>query len=334
MGKLHSVISTQFTWYILMLFYQKNRCCWPVCLIHYNYSKYYLYLGAYCMVTMLLYYFFYNIIRQIKRLIFLIYKTVIMINKRLASAALLLTLIFCSFVLPGKRNLNIVFIGDSITHGARLKDFTTQAPPVFATAYLQQQKQFDNVQFSNQGVSGHTTVDFLPATNKAYPKVIAAANTFYSDKNATLVFSVMLGTNDSAISGPNGAPVSPENYGANLKTIADSLLARYPECKIIINHPVWYSPNTNNHSVYLQEGLTRLQTYFAEIQALVKEYRSTNPDHVFMGDKNGFDYFRKNYLTDLGAEAGGHGTFYLHPNEKGAVALGNLWGKAIAKALK
>lgn len=257
-----------------------------------------------------------------------------MLNKKLTTVFFLLTILLCSFASPQKLNLNIVYIGDSITHGARLRDYTIEAPPVFTTGYLQKQPGFGNIQFSNQGVSGYTTVDFLPATNKAYPKVIAVANNFYNDKDATLLFSIMLGTNDSAISGPNGAPVSPENYKANLKTIADSLLARYPACKIIINHPIWYSTNTaNGHSTYLQEGLNRLQKYFPQIDALVRYYKISNPNHVFLGDKKGFKYFRKNYLTDLGDEKGPHGTFYLHPNEKGAIALGSIWGKAIAKAL-
>jgi lysophospholipase L1-like esterase len=258
-----------------------------------------------------------------------------MINKKIAATCLLLVITLCSFVQTGKQNLNIVFIGDSITHGARLKDFTTQAPPVFAAAYLQKEPSFDKVQFSNQGVSGFTTVDFLPATNKAYQKVIAAANTFYADKTATLVFSIMLGTNDSAIHGPNGAPVAPDNYRANIKTITDSLLARYPNCKVVINDPIFYTTNTDNgHSSYLQEGLTRLQSYFPEIKALVKEYKNSNPNHVFLGDRKGFKYFKKNYLTDIGDEKGPKGTFYLHPNEKGAVALGDLWAKAIEKVLK
>lgn len=145
----------------------------------------------------------------------------------------------------------------------------------------------------------------------------------------------MLGTNDSAISGPNGAPVSPDEYRANLKTIADSLFARYPDCRIVINHPIWYSENTaNGHSTYMHEGLTRLQSYFDEIDVLIKNYKSSRPNHVFLGDTKAFKYFEKHYQTDLCEETGPHGKFYLHPNEKGAVELGNYWGKAIAKALK
>jgi lysophospholipase L1-like esterase len=243
----------------------------------------------------------------------------------------------CSaFTIRQQRNLNIVFIGDSITHGARLKDPANQAPPNHVAELLKQQSGFGNIQFSNQGVSGATTVDFLPSYGdaKLFKKITAAANTFYADKQATLVFNIMLGTNDSAINGPHGSPISPDVYRANLKTIADSLLATYPGCKIVFNHPLWYSPNTHNHSTYLQEGLTRLQTYFPEIDALVKAYKTSHRGQVFLGDKDGFKYFEKNHLTDLDPETGGDGTFYLHPNEKGAVALGNLWAKAIIKALK
>ena len=84
----------------------------------------------------------------------------------------------------------------------------------------------------------------------------------------------------------------------------------------------------------MQEGLDRLQTYFPEIDKLVKQYGKTNKGHVFVGDKKAFDYFKANYLTDLGAEVGGDGTFYLHPNEKGAVALGDFWGEAIGKIIQ
>ena len=89
-----------------------------------------------------------------------------MTTKKLSSALLLLFIILCSFGTQDKINLNIVFIGDSITHGARLKDFTTQAPPVFATGFLQKKPGFGNIQFSNQGVSGFTTVDFYPPPKK------------------------------------------------------------------------------------------------------------------------------------------------------------------------
>ncbi|MDP4291370.1 MAG: lipolytic protein G-D-S-L family, partial [Bacteroidota bacterium] len=121
---------------------------------------------------------------------------------------------------------------------------------------------------------------------------------------------------------------------ANLKTIADSLLTAYPGCKIVINYPIWYSPNTYNTSKYLQEGLDRLQSYFPQIDALVAGYAVTHKGRVFTGDKKAFNYFRKNYLNQLIPENGQQGTFYLHPNRKGAAALGVFWGKAISKVVK
>lgn len=52
-----------------------------------------------------------------------------------------------------------------------------------------------------------------------------------------------------------------------------------------------------------------------------------------MGDTDGFDYFKAHYKSELFPEKGNAGTFYLHPNRKGASALGELWGKAVLKAI-
>ncbi|MBB3054754.1 SGNH/GDSL hydrolase family protein [Mucilaginibacter gotjawali] len=232
-----------------------------------------------------------------------------------------------------KQNLNIVFIGNSITHGANLDDPLDDAPPVIATAYLRKQANIRTVNYSNQGYSGFTTVDFLPSTGTAFKKVEVAAAAF-EDKKAQLIFSIKLGTNDSAIQGPNGSPVAPGAYQQNLKTIADNLLKEFPGCIIIFQHPIWYSPNTYNGAKYLQEGLSRLQSYIPLIDQLVADYAKTQPKQVFVGDTDAFGYFKKNYLTDLTPEDGHQGTFYLHPNKKGAAALGTFWAKAILKVLK
>jgi lysophospholipase L1-like esterase len=233
-----------------------------------------------------------------------------------------------------KENLDIVFIGNSITHGATLKNPATEAPPVSTCVYLRGRPGIGKVQFSNQGVSGFTTVDFLPATGTAFEDVISAANGFAQDKGATLVFSIMLGTNDSAIKGPNGSPVSPDDYRLNLKAIIDMLLHDYPTCKIVVHNPIWYSPNTYNGAEYLQQGLTRLQSYFPEINTLLRYYTVSAPGQVFAGDRKAFRYFRKHHLDDYTPQKGHRGTFYLHPNKAGAVKLGIFWGKAIYKALE
>lgn len=251
--------------------------------------------------------------------------------KQLFPATLLLVIPFLSFYFVEKQNLNIVFIGDSITDGAYLGKRDEAAPPARAVAYLQQRSAIGKVNFFNQGISGYTTLDFLPPASAAFSRVIKSADDFYEDKQASLIFSIMLGTNDSAIEGTNGAPVSPQSYTNNMKTIIDSLLRRYPESKVILHYPLWYSPNTYNNSKYLAEGLQRLQSYFPEIKTLIKNYSINHPNHVFEGDQSGFNYFKENHLTDMRHETGKQGTFYLHPNQKGASELGHLWADAIAK---
>ena len=227
-----------------------------------------------------------------------------------------------------KHDLNIVFIGNSITHGAGLKDWKTEAPPNEVIAFLKKQPNVGRVDFANMGISGHTTVDFLPATATDFPKVEAAANAFVN-KNALLVFSVILGTNDSAVQGPNGAPVSKEGYKTNLKIIISQLINDFPGCKVIVQQPIWYSPNTHNRSAYMQEGLMRLQTYFPKIRDVVKSYRKSHPAQVFLGDTKAFNFFKANAEQYLQHENGQDGVFYLHPNKEGAVILGDYWAKAI-----
>ena len=254
------------------------------------------------------------------------------------TACLLLLALISAFTAIAKpadttrHDLNIVLIGNSITHGGGLPDWKTQAPPNETCAWLRQQKGVGKVDFTNQGRSGHTTVDFLPATAKDFPEVLAAASAF-SNKNAQLVFSIILGTNDSAVQGPNGAPVSKENYQANLQAIVDELFKNFPTCKVIIQQPTWYSPNTHNRATYMQEGLTRLQSYFPKIKAVVKSYTTTHPHQVFLGDTKAFDFFKKHAEQYLQHENGQDGIFYLHPNQEGAVILGDFWAKAIYKDL-
>jgi lysophospholipase L1-like esterase len=247
------------------------------------------------------------------------------INKLLYTTILLSIGIF-SYNFSTKKNIKVVFIGDSITQG----EDASMAPPAITAKYLKRELVPYNVQFSNQGVSGCTTVDFLPSTSTHFLNVVKAADKFYTDKNATLIFSIMLGTNDSAIEGPLGSPVSDSSYASNLKIIIDSLLSRYPLSKFVLHHPLWYSPNTHNRSSYLQEGLSRLQTYFAVLDNLVSEYAQLHPGQVFAGDTNGFSLFKNQHEALMLPENGQDGIFFLHPNQKGAEELAKLWSNAIA----
>ncbi len=228
-----------------------------------------------------------------------------------------------------KKSLNIVFIGDSITEGNG-----TAAPPVRAAAYLLRQLEVEKLDFSNQGHSGFTTVDFLPSQGETFKQVELAADSLLKINQGMMIFSIMLGTNDSAMDGPLGSPVSATAYRRNLMEITDRLLKDYPGCKIILHQPVWYSPNTYNRSRYLADGLKRLQSYFPVINALIESYGHTHPQQVFPGDKSAFDFFKKNYKDYMLPEKGQQGIFYLHPNDKGAGILGNFWGAAIYKVIQ
>ncbi len=143
------------------------------------------------------------------------------LNKQLILCCICITLTVSLF--SQSKNYFIVFIGNSITYGAGLKSPTTDAPPVHAMAWLKALNKYGDLNFTNQGVSGATTVDFLPATNKLFPRVIQGAELYKIQKDATLVFSMILGTNDSAISGPNGAPLTPEAYEKNIRIVIETL---------------------------------------------------------------------------------------------------------------
>jgi len=249
-----------------------------------------------------------------------------------AVAILLLLQLNTTKAQKAKQNYNIVFIGNSITHGSGLPDPETQAPPVIAVKKLREYKHLGKLQFSNVGKSGSTTLDWLPENKRLFITAEKAAGKYVNDEAATLLFSIVLGTNDSAIKGPHGAPVSPEDYHANLLKIANRLLEEYPKCKIIFQYPTWYSENTYNTSKYLKEGLERLQSYFPEIDAVVKSYEISHPNTVFSGNKKVFAYFKKHPAL-FQNEKGQQGIFNLHPNAEGAAQLGTFWAKAIHKAV-
>jgi lysophospholipase L1-like esterase len=239
-------------------------------------------------------------------------------------------------LVPGEATTgyNIVFVGDSITAGATIPDSTTQATPVRCVERLR--KHFHlTVQMSNQGHSGHTTVDWLPSNNPSsdFQLAIAAAGALQSNQPGQLIFSIMLGVNDSAERGPNGAPVSPADYSGNLHSIVDQLLVCCPDALVFVHYPTWYSTNTQNSSLYGSAGLARLKSYFPELNRLIADCAVAHPGRVFAGDKRAFDHFSKSYASELTAESGGQGTFYLHPNSAGAVVLGQFWADAIVAAL-
>lgn len=232
---------------------------------------------------------------------------------------------YCATVASAQKT-NIIFIGNSITQGVILDDPDKEAPPVQAVRWLEQQIP-GKIEFRNCGISGSTTVNFLPASNTFFTKVKAAADEL-SKEGGTLLFSIMLGTNDSK---NLKSHMQPEQYYTNMKAITDELLRLYPSCRIVLNRPIWYSPTT--HNTYLREGLDVLQTYFPELKKLAADYCSTFPGQVMVGDTIAFDHFKDNKPLFF-KEEDNSGTFYLHPNKAGAQKLGEFWGKAIKRMVQ
>ena len=229
---------------------------------------------------------------------------------------------------PNHNGYNIIYIGNSITYGALHADRSKTAPPVLATEYAT--KKLGNVhEFANCGRSGATTVDFLPALNRDFKRVEKAIATLKEKNDAKFVFSFMLGTNDSASTGPTGAPISNEDYKKNLLTIISRLREMCPEAIFVLQRPVWYSPNTYNNARYLVAGLNRVTDYVNILVELANE----NSD-IYLGDCDSYDIFRHEYQKYMFAEDGNAGTFYLHPNEEGAEKMSKNWGKAIVAAVK
>ena len=136
-----------------------------------------------------------------RKFVCIIIKTRIHVMKQLVLSLLCL---LAAVSLRAADDVNIVFIGNSITYGATLPDRATQAPPVHVGKAIAQQTG-RHVEVRNCGVSGATTTDFLPIADHYWPPVVKAADEL-SQLKGQLVFTIMLGTNDSAQDGCFGAP--------------------------------------------------------------------------------------------------------------------------------
>ena len=226
------------------------------------------------------------------------------------------------------RTCNLIFIGNSITEGALHANKKKTAPPVVAANLVGNMLSMD-VHYRNCGRSGATTVDFLPEQKRDFVRVEKAIEEIKALSYAPILFSIMLGTNDSANFGPNGSPVSNEDYKKNLMTMIGRIRELCPNAIFILQRPIWYSPNTHNASQYLVAGQKRMVAYTDVLIEIANE----NED-VYLGDRDAFDYFGAKHRKYMFAEDGKAGTFYLHPNEAGARKLARYWAQAIVKVVK
>ena len=80
-----------------------------------------------------------------------------------------------------KIDLDLVYIGNSITQGVQLEKSEIESPPATASEYLSHKSQIRKIEFINQGRSGFTTVDYLPSINGALKEVIVATRNLHRD---------------------------------------------------------------------------------------------------------------------------------------------------------
>ena len=217
------------------------------------------------------------------------------------------------------QRLNIVFVGDSITYGYLLTAPAEEAPPARAAAFLEGMPCFSSVRFTNCGRNAYRTDQFLPESpESAWPQVTQAGDSYTND-TGLLLFSIMLGANDSVTA-------TPAQYESHLTALVNALLARYPASQIVLHHPLWYTKVSSTHPEVLQQ-------FIPVIDALVGAYGQTHPGQVHLGDIKGWDYFERNHQSICFQEARDNVPYYIHPNVVGATSLGQYWADAIYRAL-
>lgn len=218
------------------------------------------------------------------------------------------------------QSLNIVFIGDSITYGYLLKTPAEEAPPARAATALQKISRFSKVCFTNCGRNAFRTDQFLPGNPESAWQQVKEAAASYTNKPGLLLFSVMLGANDSVVA-------SPAQYGSNLTALVAALLESYPSSQVVVHHPLWYSRTPSTHPEILQQ-------YLPVIDALVGTFEREHPGRVHLGDVKGWDYFEKNHPSLCFRETRDNSPYYVHPNAIGAAVLGQYWAEAILQNLR
>ncbi|MBR4898650.1 MAG: SGNH/GDSL hydrolase family protein [Prevotella sp.] len=241
-----------------------------------------------------------------------------------------------------QRSANIVFIGNSITYGALHEQREQTAPPAQCARWLCQQEDIDTIYFRNCGRSGRTTYHFLPCAEDVIP---VGDKTYFGDvvsktrelvkahSSLPLVFSIMLGTNDT-VERPKNKHTEPDDYARNLITIIDSLLKLWPDAHVVLNKPIWYYPDYHSKggSIASKKSLKMIDTYYHQFPNVVAMSKT---GHVHIGDADAYTYFEQHWQTDIVEEKDARGkSYWLHPNEQGAGRLAEFWGKALLPIIK
>jgi lysophospholipase L1-like esterase len=217
-----------------------------------------------------------------------------------AAAALLLA--GCRPAAPTGRPLTIGFVGDSIT--ANVPPDGGRSVADEAASALGKRLGGRRVAAVNAAVAGSTSADWRPGK----PHLNAALDAF--KKRGVERVLVMLGTNDAIRD--RRAPAA---YAANVEALARALnTAGY---KVILNVPPYCVPGAKGVS--------------AEASALCRAYQDAvaglnrGRDVVLGDDGQAYEYFRRHpdELHDG-----------IHPNQRGARSLADIWARGAARVLK
>ena len=174
---------------------------------------------------------------------------------------------------PATREINLICIGDSITESKGVPDYAHNSPPaVLARTLASSLGDGTTVYLANVGRGGTTTADWDGPEGLLKKSAEPKAEKLISARpGIPLVFSIMLGTNDSANKGPRGAPASADQYGKRMQTMVNALVSRHPDCIIFLHHPLWYSQNVHVKTADYEGASAhdRLLSYVPAIDAIV-----------------------------------------------------------------
>jgi lysophospholipase L1-like esterase len=189
----------------------------------------------------------------------------------------------------------VLFVGDSITYGQTNCNYTSSYCRSALTNAVNTEMSIlnrDAVNYIeiNMGNPGATASGYLYGINQAYLDKI--------QQYRIEIAQIMLGTNDSV------RGFSTSAYIKNMSGIIDALLGAGVKT-IIINQPIYNAVAPSLLSSYAT-GLVEL----------------ANNQTVFLGDIEGYNWFKQNYWH---LDGGGRG---FHPDQEGYRVLGELWAAA------
>lgn len=122
-----------------------------------------------------------------------------------------------------QNNINLLFIGDSITYGQGTTNISLYAPGIIASQLLPTLLGGNlSITSVQQGVPGSTVVGWVPGGGN-YNTAIAAATAAFIPGNAAYAH-IMLGTNDANANGAGQSGVSKSLYKSGMKSLINGLL--------------------------------------------------------------------------------------------------------------